>query len=146
MKEQDYDTESLQEAISLGLEVVYADDHTLQLDIDSEADYLIFKDNLARLRDMGALHLRGDGYNDAVEEWRSKSGNRHIQIHLDEHYDLPVSERIQMQAILGSDRVREACNMRRVIEGIEKPIRLFRPPPGWKMPIPPIFDDINLEI
>lgn len=59
------------------------------------------------------------------EAWESTSGNTHIMLTLSR--DLTLHERIAIQAMLGSDPMRELLNLRRVWCGAEDPIALFKP-------------------
>ena len=58
-------------------------------------------------------------------DWRSKSGNYHILV------DLPAktstTERLALQAMLGSDWKREMLNLRRYQDGETNPMVLFKP-------------------
>lgn len=59
------------------------------------------------------------------EAWPSASGNTHIMLTLSREFT--SHERIAIQAMLGSDPMRELLNLRRVWCGAEDPIALFRP-------------------
>jgi len=59
------------------------------------------------------------------EAWRSTSGNTHIMLTLS--HEFTPHERVAMQAMLGSDPMRELLNLRRVWCGADDPIALFRP-------------------
>lgn len=102
-------------------DVVYADDSVLQLDIDSDEAYERYRIVRDRLYAEGLLNYR------KTEEWRSRSGNRHVLIHLWD--EVPVRQRILLQALLGSDLTRELLCLIRFNRGVEKPVRLFRPRP-----------------
>lgn len=62
----------------------------------------------------------------AVEEWNSKSGNKHVRITLAEPWD--ITTRLLLQAALGSDGVKELLTVIRVWNGVDEPSMLFRPP------------------
>ena len=96
-----------------------ADDVTLQLDIDSEAAFQTFVEQIDRFNRLGIARWNG---------WtcrRSASGNRHITVALTD--PLPATTRILLQACLGSDRTRELLSFARVLKGEPNPILLFRP-------------------
>jgi hypothetical protein len=80
--------------------VVYADDLTLQLDIDSELDLEHAKSSLARFRKLFPFST--------VTQTRSKSGRWHLYVNLKS--PMSRTERALAQACLGSDRVRELLN------------------------------------
>lgn len=118
------DEQAIEEAEINGFEVIYGTEYTLQLDLDSETDYTVFRQNLARLVKVGMFDI---SYVTKArwEEWRSKSGNRHVVLHLKTAHSVPL--RIMFQLMLGSDRTRETLNWQRHLRGIQKPIRLFKP-------------------
>jgi hypothetical protein len=62
-----------------------------------------------------------------ADRWMSKSGpgHEHIIVVLDR--DFTVAERIALQAILGSDPLRDLLTLKRLHDGVEQPIRLFKP-------------------
>lgn len=62
--------------------------------------------------------------------WKSKGGGKHVLITLDR--ELPVGERLALQAILGSDVKKELYSIARLHQGVEEPSLLFRPPEGEK--------------
>ena len=49
-----------------------------------------------------------------AEGWRSKGGNSHVLLTLSPGYELSIRDRITLQAMLGSDPIRELLNLRRV--------------------------------
>jgi len=102
--------------------IEYSDDYTLQLDIDSETAYDTFHEQLHLLED---LDLLGIAPGSLFEERRSRNGNRHITIKLRD--PLPITERILLQACLGSDLKRELLAYAGVLKGQNNPVLLFRP-------------------
>lgn len=82
------------------LEVVLPADNELQIDIDNEHSYLLFQKQLQILQVyVGVVDVR---------ESSSKSGKDwklHITVELDP--DVTMIERLALQAMMGSDRVRE---------------------------------------
>lgn len=81
-------------------EVVVADDLHLQIDCDNLEDVKFCLKQLKILQP----HVKIEGF----KITKSKSGNRHVIIKLGEQLD--AYKRIALQAILGSDRVREILN------------------------------------
>lgn len=59
------------------------------------------------------------------QRWKSRNGNLHIEVTLRDR--LPFEERVGLQAMLGSDPVREALSLKRAHEGQTEPSILFRP-------------------
>ena len=107
--------------------VVIPAPNQLQIDIDSEEAYRLF---FVRLMEFE----RHSGYSIYKEERPSKAGlpHRHVTLtvyevdgrtpHIFNDY-----ERIALQAVLGSDLVRETLNMWRLLRGEKNPSRLFEP-------------------
>lgn len=85
-----------------GNKVVFGDDFTLQLDIDSLAQYTRVREMIDRFhRQLGVC---------AAHEVKSKSGNWHVYLHLAVNKPMPRVQRMAWQGFLGSDPVREALN------------------------------------
>lgn len=61
-----------------------------------------------------------------TEAWKSAGGNCHVVLTL--AHNLELAQRIALQAILGSDPMRELLNLRRVLCSADDPVALFRPP------------------
>ena len=107
-------------AEELNCDMIIADDYTLLLDIDNGD---------MGLQDFKALYytavsngiLPGNGY----ETWPSRSKGWHVRITLTT--PLCVEERIGLQSMLGSDRIRDLLSLARIRNNIENPIVLFRP-------------------
>lgn len=120
-----------------GLEVIIPTSNQIQLDIDRawphETAYLDRK-----IKEVRHLIHNGDAKAISVllrfdeefsidrhEAWRSVGGNIHVMLTLNR--DLELLDRIAIQSILGSDPMRELCNLRRARRSAEDPIALFRP-------------------
>lgn len=104
-----------------GCEVVFADDYTLQLDLDTDEAYDHFVFAFERLEEEEVLQSVA-----GWQEWRSRSGKgRHVQIALAD--PMPLEQRIMVQALLGSDPMRETLNLIRGRKGVAEPVRLFKP-------------------
>ena len=119
----------------LGCKVIVADSNQLQIDLDEpwvfSVDYL--KSTKSKIHDK-AQELFDEkvwwSFDREVnviilEAWRSRNGNTHIVLTLDRDYT--PFERIIFQAVLGSDPVRELLNWKRVVDGSDNPIALFKP-------------------
>lgn len=94
-------------------------DNELQIDIDSDEQYQLFQSQFSIFRrEMEVVHPMKPI---ALTMWASRSGlpKRHILI------TLPIgvtnSERIALQAALGSDPIRELLSMMRYFKGYEHP-------------------------
>lgn len=99
-------------------DVIVADDYTLTLDLDSESDAQYYERGKRRLKDLGIVEL-------SSQEWKSKSGNRHVLIRI--VGPVPIYQRIAMEMALGSDRLRGFLALRDVDKEYEFPLMLFRP-------------------
>lgn len=106
-------------AEELGCYIEYADDYTLQLDLDSEEALRVFERQYVMLVD---LELASFLY---CTRRKSRSGNTHVTITLRD--PLPIERRILLQALLGSDLKREALTLAGYLAGQENPVLLFRP-------------------
>lgn len=103
----------------VGCTAEFADDKTIQLDFDSKEVPEDFHSNLGWY--MGQLKM-----NWRYEERKSRNGNVHVILHLDE--PLPPMERILIQALMGSDLRRELLNYTRLKTGNEGAlVCLFKP-------------------
>lgn len=91
---------AVEQALREGLDVVYPADNELLIDIDNEHSYLLFKQQIMIVQKfIGVVDVR---------EAPSKSGKpfkMHITVELDPN--VSMIERLALQAMLGSDRVRE---------------------------------------
>jgi len=106
-------------AAKLLCSVVVAKDTELQFDIDTDADYerfqFFFHVKLSNRFKEGL----------AVEEWKSKSGKRHVIVTLPQPFSVP--ERIALQSQGGSDAGREFAALACHWDGSPHPILLFKP-------------------
>jgi hypothetical protein len=114
-------------AKKIGCKVVKPEPHQLQLDIDSEDAYDVYKKRIMEFE-------RHSNYIIRVEEHPSKSGlpKRHITLDVYEKdgqtpHIFDEYERIALHVALGSDVIRETLNVWRLIRGCENPSRLFEP-------------------
>ena len=100
-----YDFKSLNEenrdakAKEGNLDIVFPKSNELQIDIDNEHSYQVFKNQIVILRKYISVTN--------IEEHESKGGlpGRHITVTL--FKDVTMIERLALQAMLGSDRIRE---------------------------------------
>lgn len=106
-------------AEEFGCILIQPAENQLTLDLDSEEDVEKLNDRLALCPYSVSL----------VETWRSKSGNTHALLKLYNYRRFSTLEKIQMQALLGSDRERELINITRYLRGDdENTLRvLFQP-------------------
>lgn len=98
--------------------VVVAKPNELQFDLDELGDR-------ARLNAFVADRISQNYKVLKTEFWDSKSGNRHAVVTLES--ELPVSERIALQAMGGSDPIREFAAMQCHKNGSPHPVLLFKP-------------------
>jgi hypothetical protein len=120
-----YDADEAVEAaaLALGCSVLYSNDYTLQLDLDSEAAWEFFLLQVEEAERLEFPFQRED-----IRVLRSKSGNRHVLIPLTAPID--TANRIALQSFLGSDRTREMLAWYRMANGLRNdPVVLFRPIP-----------------
>lgn len=120
-----------------GLKVILPASNQIQLDIDRPWPYEITRLD-RKIKEVRQLIHNGDAKAISVllhfdeefsikrhEAWRSVGGNIHVMLTLNR--DLDLLDRIALQAILGSDPMRELCNLRRARCGAEDPVALFCP-------------------
>jgi DNA-binding Lrp family transcriptional regulator len=105
-------------------EIVKSNDYLILLDLDSEEAYQRYKTMFKKLSEYFRLEENG------VEEYFSVSGppKRHVVIITEDR--LTKYQRIALQAILGSDPMREFYSLMRVKESIQNPIFLLKPKGG----------------
>ena len=103
-----------------GLDVFWSDDSHLLIDLDSP-DTIAFDNQFDMLLDTHPYpELFGD-----PQVFHSKSGNIHIVIKL--NGTLSLTERLALQAFLGSDIKRELLSYVGMLHGQANPSVLFRP-------------------
>lgn len=106
---------NIRKARDEGFAIMYGDDLTLLLDLDTEAQ-------LEQFKQMEVIVM--EIFGKSKEEWKSKSGNTHVLIRLNNPLSLEL--RIALQTVLGSDPKRSLCEIIQVIEKAN-PIVLFKP-------------------
>lgn len=111
-------------AKELGLEIVLPAENELQVDIDSMADFELFRQRVKVLKE-----VEGEGI-----RWRatpSKSGGdrMHITVTLPRRVS-NNTERVALQSLLGSDAKRELLSLKRIREGYHEHPTLFFEHPG----------------
>jgi len=105
----------LERAKKEGLKVVYPGPHDLQIDIDSSANFRTFGDHLSILSkylDIDKVLITGS--------LSGEVGHYHVTITSKSRY-FSVSERICLQALLGSDLKREVLGFIMTKNGESKP-------------------------
>ncbi len=110
--------------------VIFGDDFTLLLDVDTQEQQQTFARELPRVNEYFPIK--------SIVWWASKSGNRHFQIIMDQ--PLSVTTRIYFQKRLGSDPVLEDLRLERYDNGVKEPNRLFQPKDAEiiKYPLPEV--------
>ena len=103
----------------LGLnDVVFPGPKELQIDIDSEADYAIFRDHMIVLTEWCMVRV--------VKDQPSKtSGHRHVTLEIGE--EVTPLQRLLLQACLGSDRKRELLGFLNLQRGDSRPTLFIIP-------------------
>lgn len=112
--------EAIEFGTAQGFDVVQGDTTHMNLDLDTPEDLSYYQDK-ALLVLQNYISIR------EIKRWKSKSGiGTHVVLELDA--ELPVAVRIALQAVLGSDRMRELYGIVKVIaDATEEPSILFRP-------------------
>lgn len=114
------DAAALDKADRHGLDVLFSDSRTLQLDLDSDDALERFQQQYDMLYNNGVIIDHA-----TCEVLQSKSGNYHVIVHLTRSH--MVLERIMLQALLGSDIKREMLAYIGWEKGQQNPVLLFRP-------------------
>jgi hypothetical protein len=96
---------------------IFPEDDELTLDIDRP-----FKREELNVRVIETLENNGVHVVSMIET-KSKSGNKHVWIKLDTQ--MPVEARIALQAVLGSDPIRETLSMLRYLAKSEAALAMF---------------------
>jgi|SRR5580704_3831947 hypothetical protein len=109
-------------AESIGCDLIVATDTQLFIDIDTEAQFDVFKVNLLVLGKHFAVRR--------TSLTPSKQGLPHRHIVVDLHGAWPLMTRIAMQAALGSDPMRELLSIRRAVNEEENVVIFFEPRAG----------------
>mgnify|MGYP001560624996 CR=1 FL=1 len=102
-------------AAEAGLSCIEPEERDIFVDLDSQQDEYVMAAILALLKENGY-------FIDVVKITRSQHGNKHA--YLRGPVPLSDTERLFLQAILGSDRKREALGLIRSINGF-KPVTVF---------------------
>lgn len=109
---------AIQAARNAGCKVFKCSPKWLLLDLDSDIATETYENTLPIIQeDLNVIEHR---------RWQSKSGNWHVLLKLPR--PLPVEQRMLLQAILGSDLMREWYSLLRVWNGCKEPSLLFEPP------------------
>lgn len=104
-------------AVEIGVQIVLPTKNQLQIDLDSEDDYVYFEKQLKTLKRL--FHVNEVN----VQPSRHGLPRRHVTITLDGGID--DMTRLALQAACGSDRVRELLNIVRVLDRPYEPSSLF---------------------
>lgn len=100
---------------------MYAKANELFIDIDTDADYAVFQDHFATIE----KHYGIVGY-PAVAPSKSGAPRRHITVTL--RNNITHTERILLQAVLGSDRKREMLAWLEELHGDATPVLFLEKP------------------
>lgn len=105
-------------AQGLECEIFYPSDAQLTLDLDNEKDFQYFMKQYSRWK----YYFGFASY----EILKSRHGNKHVIIAL-KNPITDIKERLLLQALLGSDRIREALSFLRIKRNDPHPSILLRP-------------------
>jgi hypothetical protein len=108
---------TIKDQTSQGVEVVQSASNLLLLDLDNIDSYERYKAVRSKVFEYWEPRK--------IEEWESKSGNRHVKITLGS--ELPPETRCALQAAMGSDGIREVLGLVRLMAGCKEPFLLFKP-------------------
>lgn len=113
-----YDISECRESVAKerNMQVVYPSDNELQLDIDSEESYLIYRN----IKDIFPKGMIG-----SCVEHPSSSGLPHRHITITMTSSFTELEKIALQFMFGSDRIRESLGILRHLLGVEHPSCFF---------------------
>ena len=100
------------EAHKRDCDIVYPKPNELFIEIDSKEEYAEYRIRIERLACMLPTLMIGSRYTEAPS--RSGGDKLHCRIFLSQ--DITVTERICLQAVLGSDPVREMLNIARYLQ------------------------------
>lgn len=112
--------EGAEKARAEGLRVVIATPYDIFLDLDTPEDVKAYEERLARIQRAASVW----GITEQAR-WKSKSGVG-THVHLRGAW-LEPQEQIAVQAILGSDPVREIIALLRMRQGVTNVSRFFKP-------------------
>lgn len=111
------DPESREElAAELNCDMFFPKDDELQVDIDTEEQFTIFR---------AAIKAFPRGFVRSTRSTISSSGGQHKHIYIKLSREFTVLERIGLQFMLGSDPMRESLSALRFLLDIPNPICLF---------------------
>lgn len=143
MSEVDLDQRSAIKSARLGgFKIIRGKPDKLLLDLDDNDAMIAFNDTLPFVLEMlESIDIQ------LVKrrQWKSKSSGQHVVLYLSG--ELPVLERIALQAILGSDRKKEMYSLLRLRQGTEEPSLLFKPPKTKRFPrkyVAPVDDELDV--
>lgn len=116
-------------AAAKGLVLKFPADNELFVDIDTDTDFAVFQKQLATLM----LHVPVLGFDTTSSN--SGGAHRHVVVRLGRNVVDDV-ERVLLQAVLGSDRLRELLSFVRIRSGVRvSPTVFFERPPA---PLPEV--------
>ena len=101
-----------------GMAVRHANAKTLLMDLDDPIAIERFRRFMPKLDELFGAKV--------TEEYESRSGAGHLHVVIEMDEPFPAAFRIALQAVMGSDPLREFLSLRRLANGVEEPSRLFR--------------------
>lgn len=107
--------DAIQWAAENNLDIILPDNNQLLVDLDDYASQQAYERTIPLIAETYGLK--------DVTETVSRSGNLHRIVTL--NTNISATERIALQAILGSDRRREAHSLRRLRQGEQNPTLFF---------------------
>jgi hypothetical protein len=108
-----------EQAKAKGCRVVEPASNELFIDIDSEVDYAYFQKQIKRIEVRWPCAWRATG------SPSGKPGRYHVRVVFEGDRRLDHWQRIALQAVLGSDRVRELISVQRLLDGDATPTLFF---------------------
>ena len=130
MSDVDLDqTKVIEEAKAAGMKVYRGRPNRLLLDLDDEYALFCYEKRFPVVQKILFENAPTQSHMDLreVKRWKSRSGHGwHVLI--SSNIALEVTARFLLQAILGSDHMRELYSLIRLWDGQEEPSMLFRPP------------------
>lgn len=139
MDQRDYINRDPYEDCPAGCEVILPGPQEIQIDVDTEESYLECLERINSLKDCLDFKI-------IVKDKESKSGHPHHHITIDMGIDLTNWQRVALQAVLGSDPVRERLNAARLFTDNKYPIVFFEPTADYAPSTPKEEIDVEEEI
>lgn len=101
--------------------IEWSNDNVLQLDLDGDEQFRRFRTLYDVLMEHGVIPGMG-----MFHKRYSRSG-KHYHVTIPLAVPQPIEQRILLQALLGSDQMRELLSYIGLKQGVENPVLLYRP-------------------